>query len=88
MKSLSRWALAVVASLAAAGPIAGQAELGPFPGAVTGPGFVVRYGEGDSLRAQAVAEAIAAQPPLPAIADTLPKGITVVLDQSFRRNNV
>ncbi|NNK64073.1 MAG: hypothetical protein HKO98_12810 [Gemmatimonadetes bacterium] len=79
---------AFVAVIAVPAAVDAQDALGPFPGAVTGPGFVVRYGVGDSLRAQAVAEALAAQPALPAVPDTLPKGVTVVLapnETLFRR---
>lgn len=52
-----------------------------------GPGFVVRYGAGDSLRAEAVAEALSAQAPLPALSEDVPVGVTVILapdEASFR----
>ena len=85
---LLRTLAVLVTMIVAPAPSVAQDALGPFPGAVTGPGFVVRYGEGDSLRAQAVAEALAAQSALPAIPDTLPRGVTVVLapnEELFRR---
>ncbi len=58
-----------------------------FVGGIEGPGFIVRYGEGDSLRAEAVAEALSAQPPLPALSDSVPVGVTVLLapdENAFR----
>lgn len=60
----------------------------PFPGSVGGDGFVVRFAPGDSLRAEAVAEALSAQAGLPALSDDVPRGVTVVLapdEGTFRR---
>ena len=86
-----RFALATLLGLAVAFsaplPSLAQRSASPFVGAVEGPGFVVRYGEGDSLRAEAIAEALSAQPPLPAIAEGIPVGVTVMLapdEASFR----
>lgn len=61
---------------------------GTVPGTVVGDGFVVRFGPGDSLRAEAVAEALTAQAALPALADDLPRDVTVILapdEATFRR---
>ena len=69
-------------------PALAQRDESPFVGSVEGPGFVVRYGEGDSLRAEAIAEALSAQPPLPALPEGVPVGVTVMLapdEASFRR---
>ena len=44
----------LVAAIVVPASAGAQQGLRAFPGSVAGPGFVVRYGEGDSLRAQAV----------------------------------
>lgn len=82
------WTLAAFLLLGAPG--LGQAQRRPDPvaGTVAGDGFVVRFGAGDSLRAEAVAEALTAQPALPALADGVPRGVTVILapdEATFRR---
>jgi hypothetical protein len=85
---LVRILVVLAAAIVAPASAGAQQGLRAFPGSVAGPGFVVRYGEGDSLRAEAVAEALSAQSALPALPDTLPLGVTVVLapnEALFRR---
>ena len=54
-----------------------------FPGSVAGPGFVVRYGEGDSLRAEAVAEALGPRTRAVVLSSpSNPTGATLTEDQA------
>lgn len=84
------WLALLLCGLTLALPAAVQAQRGsdPVPGRVLGDGFVVHYAPGDSLRAEAVAEALMAQPPLPVVPPDVPRGVTVVLapdEATFRR---
>ena len=72
------WRSLALAFLFFAAPLPAQRP-DVLPGAVAGERFVVRYGAGDSLRAEAVAEALAAQAPLPALSEDVPRGVIVVL---------
>lgn len=80
--------LCVLLCIGIAGEVQGQRGEDPVPGIVQGDGFVVRFGPGDSIRAEAVAEALMGQPPLPAVSPDVPRGVTVVLapdEATFRR---
>ncbi|MEK9502089.1 peptidase MA family metallohydrolase [Gaopeijia maritima] len=72
----------------APGQGAAQRDIDFVPGRVQGDGFVVRFAPGDSLRAEAVAEALLSQPALPVLPPDVPRGVTVVLapdEAGFRR---
>lgn len=92
LRALAVPALAVVLSvgLGAAPAHAQRAEVLPVPADVggvlsesisAGPA-TIRFEPGDSILAQAVAERIRTQPPLPAISDTIPWGATVFLPRT------
>lgn len=68
--------------------VVAQRGFASTPGVLVGDGFVVRFALGDSLRAEAVAEILRAQPPLPALPAGVPTGVTVILapdEETFRR---